>query len=61
MKWILFVMLFVTPAKNLTPTEKSDHDPTRKVFESHRIWTLQNTSTTEFSSPEACAMMADTI
>ena len=61
MKWILFLMLFVTPAKNLTPGEKTDHDPTRKQFESHRIWTLQSASTIEFSSPEACAKMADTI
>jgi hypothetical protein len=61
MKWILFVMLFVTPAKNLTSAEKSDHDSTRKLFESHRIWTLQSSSTVELSSQDACVRMADTI
>jgi hypothetical protein len=53
MKWILFVMLFVTPAQNLTKQEVNSHP----LFESHRIWTLQSTSTMEFSSGDACVAM----
>ena len=61
MKWILFVILFVTPAKNLTTAEMRDPDPYRKKFESGRVWTQQSASTMEFSTPEACAAMENMI
>lgn len=57
MKWILYIMLFVTPAANLTSAEKKD----RSVFESHRLWTFQNASTMEFSSFDACYSAQDAI
>jgi hypothetical protein len=50
MKWILYLMLFVTPADNLSDAEKKSRD----VFESNRIWTLQSTSTMVFSTFDAC-------
>lgn len=56
MKWILFIMLFVTPAKNVTKEEIDDTNyPT--LFEKHRLWTLQSTSTMEFSSLDGCFNM----
>jgi hypothetical protein len=56
MKWILFIMLFVTPPKNVTKEEITDKKfPT--LFEKHRLWTLQSTSTMEFSSLEGCFNM----
>jgi len=61
MKWILFIMLFATPAKNLTQAEIADPDPYRQKFESHRVWTLQSTSSMEFSTAKACAAMENAI
>jgi hypothetical protein len=56
MKWILFIMLFVTPPKNVTKEEITDKN-FPNLFEKHRLWTLQSTSTMEFSSLEGCFNM----
>jgi hypothetical protein len=56
MKWILFIMLFVTPPKNVTKEEITDKK-FPALFEKHRLWTLQATSTMEFSSLEGCFTM----
>lgn len=56
MKWILFIMLFVTPPKNVTKEEIKDPKfPT--LFEKHRLWTLQSSSSMEFSTLEGCFNM----
>jgi hypothetical protein len=57
MKWILYIMLFVTPPQNLTKAEIKDHE----LFELNRIWTLQSASTTELSSLDACFWTQDEI
>jgi hypothetical protein len=61
MKFILFLMLFVTPATNPSKDElKQGYKD-----ESKHIWTLQSTSTMEFASRDACravgASMVDNV
>jgi hypothetical protein len=71
MKWILYIMLFSTPAANVT--NKADqacfkHDKTteikqilacRPTFESKRVWSLQTTSQIEFSLFDSCLRTQD--
>lgn len=66
MKWILYMMLFTTPAANVTDkTEKeclSQSDVShlasifkcRPAYEGKRIWSLQSTSQLEFSNLQSC-------
>ncbi len=71
MKWILYLMLFSTPAANVT----GKHDKTcllhkdlkeirdilkcRPLFEKGRIWSLQTTSKFNYSSFESCVRTQD--
>ncbi|MEA2886079.1 MAG: hypothetical protein QOD11_439 [Bradyrhizobium sp.] len=71
MKWILYLMLFSTPAANVT--EKVDkmclkHDKVTEIkqilqcrpkFESRRVWSLQTTSQMEFAQFDSCLRTQD--
>jgi hypothetical protein len=71
MKWILYLMLFTTPAANVT--EKAEqtclsHKTVRELtsifacrpeFEGKRIWSLQSTSQLDFSNLESCVKTQD--
>jgi hypothetical protein len=46
MKWVLFVMLFTTPAYDQKPGAKKD--------ETKHLWTLQSSSTMEFDTHTGC-------
>jgi hypothetical protein len=71
MKWILYIMLFVTPPANLTKKDEvsclkmqsvkqiKEIEACRPKFESARLWSLQSTSTLEFSSFSACLIAND--
>jgi len=71
MKWILYVMLFSTPAANVTNkadkaclmfdkvTEIKQILQCRPKFESRRIWSLQTTSQMEFAQFETCLRTQD--
>jgi hypothetical protein len=73
MKWILFIMLFITPAANVTKKQdkvclmKSDVShiedilECRPKFESERIWSLQTTSQMELESFQSCVRKQDTL
>ena len=54
-KWILTVMLFSTTPSTVKPEQQKDHD----LFEQKHVWALQTTSTTEFSSYDACWSAGD--
>jgi hypothetical protein len=71
MKWILYLMLFNTPAVNVTNKPEitclaqdkvsqilSIFD-CRPAFEGKRIWSLQTTSQLEFSTLESCVRHQD--
>lgn len=55
MKFILYLMFFVTQAANLNSAEKKQGFK----IESKHLWTLQNITQTEFTSHAAC-MLAGT-
>jgi hypothetical protein len=71
MKWILYIMLFSTPAANVT--NKADMSclkmkdvrqiksigECRPKFESKRVWSLQGTSQVEFGLYESCIRLQD--
>ncbi|MBB4395093.1 hypothetical protein [Bradyrhizobium sp. ERR14] len=73
MKWILYVMLFTTPAANVT--NKADRDclayedvgqilkiiDCRPRFEGRHVWSLQSSSQLEFSSLETCVKTQDVL
>jgi len=71
MKWILYIMLFVTPAANVTKKDEvsclrmqsvkqiDEIEDCRPKFESARLWSLQSTSTMEFGSFSACLIAND--
>jgi hypothetical protein len=66
MKWILYIMLFSTPAANVTngadktcfkydkTTEIKQILACRPKFETKRVWSLQTTSQTEFALFDSC-------
>jgi hypothetical protein len=66
MKWILYIMLFTTPAANVTSNADkaclahSDVSRLESIFkcrpdyEGKHIWSLQSTSQLEFSSLQSC-------
>jgi hypothetical protein len=66
MKWILYIMLFSTPAANVTNKadkiclqrkevkEISEIIDCRQKFEGRHVWSLQTTSQMEFSAFEGC-------
>ena len=57
MNFILYLMLFVTPAANLTPLEKQQGYKSEGIH----IWTLQTVTQTQFSSHDACMLAASEI
>jgi hypothetical protein len=71
MKWILYIMLFSTPAANVT--NKADqacfmHDKVTEIkqilecrpkFESKRVWSLQTTSQMNFTLFDSCLRTQD--
>ena len=71
MKWILFLMLFTTPAANVTNkadqkclTHSSVDDlgtilQCRPDYEGRHIWSLQSASQLEFSNLESCVKTQD--
>lgn len=71
MKWILYLMLFSTPAANVTDagektclklnttTEIGEILKCREKFESKRIWSLQTTSQMEFALFDTCLLTQD--
>jgi hypothetical protein len=71
MKWILYMMLFITPASNVTNkaeqaclrhdkiTEMYDIFACRPNYEGKHIWTLQSTSQLDFSNIESCVKAQD--
>jgi hypothetical protein len=71
MKWILYVMLFTTPASNVTNkteqaclrhdkiTEMFDIFACRPNYEGKHIWSLQSTSQLDFSNIEGCVKAQD--
>jgi hypothetical protein len=71
MKWILYLMIFVTPAANVTSrTEKVclSHDSIsqldsifecRPKYEGKHLWALQSTSQLEFSNLQSCVKTQD--
>jgi hypothetical protein len=71
MKWILYLMLFTTPAANVTSkTEQTclSHDDVsqlasifdcRPKYEGKHIWGLQSTSQLEFSNLQSCVKTQD--
>jgi hypothetical protein len=71
MKWILYLMLFSTPAANVTDAKEKaclELKTTTKIekilqcrekFESKRIWSLQTTSQMEFAQFETCLLTQD--
>jgi hypothetical protein len=71
MKWILYLMLFTTPAANVTKkaeidclaqetvSQIEDISQCRPNFEGKRVWSLQTTSQLEFSTLESCVRHQD--
>jgi len=54
MKFVLFIMLFITPPNSVSPNVKfTDKDP--------RGWTLQSSTTIDMSTHEWCELVADSI
>ena len=72
MKWILYIMLFSTPAANITNKadlqclDKKNKDISvitdcRRNFESRHVWSLQTTSQMEFSDVQGCVITRNTM
>lgn len=73
MKWILYLMLFSTPAANVTdakekaclkldsPVKIKKILDCRPEFESKRVWSLQTTSQMEFAQFETCLLTQDQV
>ncbi|MGY3617741.1 hypothetical protein [Bradyrhizobium sp. USDA 10063] len=71
MKWILYVMLFSTPAANVTHKDDKECLKNKEVwqieqilkcrpaFEAKRIWSLQATSQFEYKEFESCVRTQD--
>jgi hypothetical protein len=71
MKWILYMMLFTTPAANVTnkaeiaclAQDKVNQIASifecRPKFEGKRVWSLQSTSQLDFSTLESCVKHQD--
>jgi hypothetical protein len=71
MKWILYLMLFTTPAANVTNKAEQtclSHDNVsqlasifdcRPKYEGKHIWALQSTSQLEFSNLQSCVKTQD--
>jgi len=70
-KWILYIMLFSTPAANVTNHDditclkKQDPKDIKEIlncrpkFETKHVWSLQGTSQIEFALFESCVRMQD--
>lgn len=70
MKWILYIMLFSSPAANVsgddkTCLEKHEMKEIRNIllcrpnYEKKKLWSLQSNSQTGFSQFESCVRMQD--
>lgn len=71
MKWILYLMLFSSPAQNVTDSDDQKClalndisrieriEECRPHYEGSRVWSLQGTSQTEFVLFESCLRMYD--
>lgn len=70
MKWILYLMLFTTPAANVTKAEQTcfSYDDVSKLesifdcrqkYEGKHVWALQSSSQLEFSTLESCVKHQD--
>jgi hypothetical protein len=55
-KYILYLMLFVTPAATLTSAEKKANGGLGLKDENKHVWTLQTVTQTEFPSHDACML-----
>jgi hypothetical protein len=71
MKWILYMMLFTTPAANVTNKDDAtclkmstvdkinQISVCRPLFEAKRVWSLQTTSQVEFALYDSCVRAQD--